>query len=326
MRLLKPEMAVWLFALPVAVLFWWRHFRHKWNARHATSTAGGRPRRTRARRDFAVLTLATLAMATLVGAMMRPQLKREERTPVYAKRDLVLVLDRSISMRARDIRPSRFGRAVAEIRRFLARQPEGIDRVALVAFAGTSVVLSYPTSDVASLDFYLRWLADDQTTLFGTDISGALASALTVVKRDPQAVPPVIVVISDGDDDPARIEAAAAGISHAGIRVHAIGIGSDQGVPMPVATGTGGEEFLRDDEGALLRTRFDERTLRRLATLTGGFYFRSVSGGELAAALDQIASAERPQVAWRTATEFRDLYRVLLGGGLALAVLLGCFL
>jgi len=70
MRLLKPEMAVWLFALPVAVLFWWRHFRHKWNARHATSTAGGRPRRTRARRDFAVLTLATLAMATLVGRVL----------------------------------------------------------------------------------------------------------------------------------------------------------------------------------------------------------------------------------------------------------------
>jgi len=313
-------MGLWLAAIPFALLFWWRHFRYRRQVDIAILGAERTSRRSRPRRDVAVLVSSILSLLLLVGAMTRPQLRREARVPVFARRDLVLVLDRSVSMAARDIRPSRFGRAIAEIRTFLAHKPEGIDRVALVAFAGTSLVLSYPTDDVSSLDFYLQWLRDDHTPLFGTDISGALASALTVIKRDPQAIPPVIVLVSDGDDDAARIEAAARPFAATGIRVHTIGIGSERSVPMPVPTSGGREEFLRDDEGQLLLTRFDERTLQRLARLTGGLYFRSTTGGELAAALDSIASLERPQVAWRTTVDYRDVYRLLLGAVAVAAV------
>jgi Ca-activated chloride channel family protein len=326
MRLLNPAMGLWLLAVPVAALFWWRHFAYKRRAQIAILGGEHLSRRSRPRRDLAVLCLATFTLLLLAAAMTRPQLRREVRLPVFAKRDLVLLLDRSISMAARDVRPSRFGRAIAEIRNFLAHKPDGIDRVALVAFAGTSVVLSYPTDDVASLDFYLQWLRDDHSALFGTDIAGALTSAMTVIRRDPQAVPPVIVVVSDGDDDTARVEAAAAAVTRAGIRVHAIGIGSDRSVPMPVATTGGREEFLRDDDGQLLLTKFDERTLQHLATLTGGLYFRSTSGGELAVALDRIASLERPQVAWRTTVDYRDVYRVLLAAATVAAIACVAFL
>jgi Ca-activated chloride channel homolog len=320
MRLLSPAMGLWLLALPFALLFWWRHLAYRRRAQVVIRGAARMSRRSGPRRDVAVMCLAALSLVLLVGAMTRPQFRREARLPVFAKRDLVLLLDRSISMAARDIRPSRFSRAIAELRNFLAKKPEGIDRVALVAFAGTSVVLSYPTNDVASLDFYLEWLRDDHTPLFGTDISGALVSAMTVIKRDPQAVPPVIVVVSDGDDDTARVETAAAAVTRAGVRIHAIGIGSERSVPMPVATTGGSEEFLRDDDGQLLLTKFDERTLQHLAALTGGQYFRSTTGGELAAALDRIASVERPQVAWRTTVDYRDVYRILLAAATAAAV------
>lgn len=313
MRLLHPDMAVWLLAIPVALFFWWRHFRYKWTWRGPMDGRDAYSRRTRKRRDISVATLASLSVGLLVGAMTRPQIRDEERLPVFARRDLVLVLDRSVSMRARDVQPSRFGRAATEIQNFLERKPDGIDRVALVTFAGTSVVLSYPTDDMASLSFYLAWLRDDETPLFGTDISGALATALAVVKRDRQAVPPVLVIVSDGDDDIARVERAAAAITREGIRVHAIGVGSDGSAPMPVPTGGGREEFLRDDRGDLLTTRFDERTLQRLAALTGGLYFRSLTGDELSSALDRIAAVERPQVAWHTTVDYRDLYRLLLG-------------
>ncbi|MEO6214220.1 MAG: VWA domain-containing protein [Vicinamibacterales bacterium] len=313
MRILRPDMAVWLCAIPIALFFWWRHFRYKWHARGDTESGLGYSRRTRKHRDVTVAALAALSAGLLVAAMMRPQLEDEQRLPVFARRDLVLVLDRSISMRARDVQPSRFGLATIEIEKFLQRKPEGIDRVALVTFAGTSVVLSYPTEDMDSLSFYLDWLREDETPLFGTDIGGALATALAVVKREAQPVPAVLVVVSDGDDDIARVETAAAAITREGIRVHTIGVGSDDSVPMPVPTGGGREEFLRGDTGVLLMTRFDERTLRRLAVLTGGRYFRSQTGGELASMLDQIASAERPQVAWKTTVDYRDVYGLLLG-------------
>ena len=322
MRLLRPEMAGWLFAIPVAVLSWLLHYRYKWRQRTANgadTTSRVLSRRTTARSDVLVLALSVVTLALLAGALMRPQIPAQRRIPTFDRRDLVLILDRSVSMRARDIQPSRFGRAIDEIRTFLRRKPASIDRVALVGFAGTSVVLSYATDDLGSLFFYLDWLREDPTPFFGTDIGAALTSALTAVRRDPQQVPPVFVLISDGDDQGGHLERAAAALTRANIRVHSIGVGSHESVPMPVPTGDGREEFLRDDVGRILTTRFDEGSLQRLATLTSGRYFRSTTGGELLTALESIALEERRQVGWTTRVEYRELYLALLAAAAAVS-------
>jgi Ca-activated chloride channel family protein len=312
-RLLRPDLPVWLFALPVAAICWFIHYWYKWRQRRLAAFGGtALSRRTTLRRDVATLVLSVLTLALIAVAMMRPQVARERRTPTFERRDLIVILDRSASMRARDVLPSRFGRAVQEIQEFLRRKPATIDRVALVAFAGASVVLSYPTDDIGSLSFYLNWAHDDPTPFFGTDIGAALSTALSVARRDRQRLPPVFVVISDGEDQAGRLEPAAATVASNGIRVHCIGIGSDASVPMPVAVSDQREEFLRDDYGQIVTTRFDATTLQRLATLTGGQYFRSVTGGELLSALDSIALEERRQVGWTTATDYRDLYLLVL--------------
>ena len=175
-----------------------------------------------------------MTVALLASAMMRPQIRWERQTPTFERQDLVLILDRSVSMRAQDVLPSRFARAVEEIQLFLRRKPDVIDRVALIGFAAASVVLSYPTDDLGSLFFYLDWVRDDPTPLFGTDIGGALGSALTVVQRDPQRVRPVFVVISDGDDQGRELPRATRALASAGIRVNCIGIGSANDVPIPL--------------------------------------------------------------------------------------------
>jgi Ca-activated chloride channel family protein len=89
---------------------------------------------------------------------------------------------------------------------------------------------------------------------------------------------------------------------------------------MPVATGDGREEYLRNDEGRVLTTRFDERTLERVAAQTGGRYFRSTTGGELRTALEAIAAGERRQTGWRTTVDYRDVYLPLLAAAAALSV------
>ena len=96
------------------------------------------------------------------------------------------------------------------------------------------------------------------------------------------------------------------------MRVHAIGIGSYESVPMPVETADGKEVFLQDDAGQVLMTRFDEATLQRLSGSTGGRYFRSVTGGELRFALETAALAERRRIGWTTTREYRDMYLFLL--------------
>ena len=325
MRFLRPEMAVWLLATPVVVACWILHFQYK-RRQHRRATAGipvsrlRHSRRTSAWRDIATLGLALVTVALLASAMMRPQIRWERQTPTFERQDLVLILDRSVSMRAQDVLPSRFARAVEEIQLFLRRKPDVIDRVALIGFAAASVVLSYPTDDLGSLFFYLDWVRDDPTPLFGTDIGGALGSALTVVQRDPQRVRPVFVVISDGDDQGRELPRATRALASAGIRVNCIGIGSANDVPIPLRVDNGREDFLRDDSGRVLTTRFDESTLRGLAAATGGKYYRSVTGGELRAALDSIAVEARRQIGSTTNIEYRDLYPTLLAAAVALGM------
>jgi Ca-activated chloride channel family protein len=323
MRLLRPELLSWLLALPFAVACWILHYQYKWRQRRRMGGAertSKLSRRSNRGSDVAVLLFSAVTISFLAGALARPQLPLERRTPEFERQDLVLILDRSISMRARDIRPSRFARAAEEITNFLRRKPAAIDRVGLVAFAGTAVVLSYPTADFDALSFYLDWVADDPTTLFGTDIGAALTVALDMSRREPQRIRPMFVVISDGEDHGRELERATAAVQKQGIRVHAIGIGSHESVPMPIATRGGRDELLMDAARRVVMTRFDETTLQRLAALTGGRYFRSTTGGELVSALESIAEAERRQTGWTARIEYRDLYLPLLAGAAAAAI------
>jgi Ca-activated chloride channel homolog len=324
-RLFRPEMWVWLLAIPVVAAAWGIHYRYKWRHRAREAAGPGSTtlsRRTRSRRDIATLLMSLVMVTTLGAAMMRPQLRSEERIPTFERRDLILILDQSISMRARDIAPSRFARATEEIQHFLHARPETFDRVGLIGFAERSIVLSYPTDDMDSLSFYLDWARDDRTPLFGTNISEALISALTASRRERQRLPPTFVVISDGDDQSGELARAVAAVRREGIVVHAIGIGTDQRVPMPVPRDDGRDEWLRDDNGDVLRTRFGENTLRQVAMMTGGTYFRSRTGGELLSALESITVEARRQTGWTTRIEYRELYPILLSIG----AIGGCFL
>jgi Ca-activated chloride channel family protein len=89
---------------------------------------------------------------------------------------------------------------------------------------------------------------------------------------------------------------------------------------MPVSQLDGRDVFLRDDDGQLLTTRFNETTLRMLAEATGGHYVRSTNGSELLEAIEDIAASELRQTGWRTTTEYRDVFGVMLAAAALAAV------
>jgi hypothetical protein len=84
----------------------------------------------------------------------------------------------------------------------------------------------------------------------------------------------------------------------------------------------GRETPLRDDDGRIVRTRFEESTLRQIAAATGGEYVRSTTGNELVKAINDIALSERKIVGWRTTTDYRDLYPEALAAAAAAGVML----
>jgi Ca-activated chloride channel family protein len=132
------------------------------------------------------------------------------------------------------------------------------------------------------------------------------------VRRDPVRTRKVFVLLSDGDDHGARVAAMLDELRKDGVRVHCIGIGTPREMPIPIGISEGVRQYLQDEQGKLVTTRFDPTSLRSIAGLTGGRFFQSTTGHELAPAMEQVVNAERRQVGWRRSNEYRDAHRPAL--------------
>lgn len=327
MRFLDPGQASYLLALPLAASLWLLYVLSKRRFRRRAGfgpVLRGLSRLSGRGGDGLSLAALLLALAAIGVALMRPQLLIERRLPEYERQDLVLLLDRSASMGAQDVPPTRFRRAILEVKNFLREKPEEIDRVGLVGFAGTSLILSHLTRDLDSLFFYLDWIQEDSELHFGTDIGAALASGRELMRKDARPSRKLFLLISDGDDQGQQLARQLAELRDARVKVHCIGVGGEREAPIPVAGADGAVEFLQDEQGALLTTRFDEGGLRDIAAATGGRYFRSRTGQELAAAMQAVARHERRLIGYRSATEYRDVHKLALlaAAGATLLVLL----
>ena len=328
MRFLRPDLLQWWLVVPVILASCALHsrFRRAFRRREAVDRRfAPLSRRSTWRRDAARCGASVIGAAAIVFALMRPQLLVAERVPDYEHQDLIVMLDRSISMHARDVAPSRFARATLELRNLLRNKPEGLDRVGLVGFADSSLVLSYLTADVESILFYLDWLDGESSVLFGTNIGAALESAIDVAKKDDRPTRKRFLIVSDGEDNGSELKRALNRIRDEGYRVDTIGIGSDTPVPIPLAVADAEDAYLKDDFGRRVTTKFEQATLMQVAAATGGRYLRSTTGTELARAIADVVKGDRRIVGWRSSTEYRDVYPVALAVAAAAAAGL-CFL
>jgi Ca-activated chloride channel family protein len=204
-----------------------------------------------------------------------------------------------------------------------------VDRIGLVTFAGSSVITSYLTSDLDNIPFYLDFMEVVPAVTFGTNFGAALKGGLALVEKELELAAregredtsqKVFVFLSDGEDFGQELEIAIQQTIAAGIPVYAIGIGSNRDAPIPLRTGDT-ETLLRDESGAVVSARFDESSLRRIALLTGGSYYRSYTGSELAEVVTGFLESGREIVGQQQVEEPVELYPRLLLGGAALLVL-----
>jgi Ca-activated chloride channel family protein len=222
------------------------------------------------RRLRAVLVLA--AALLLVLALAGPQYGYQWQKVTRHGVDLIIALDCSRSMLAQDIQPTRLSRAKREIVDLLAMLRG--DRVGLVAFSGTAFLQCPLTIDYSAFDLFLNVLTPEYLPLGGSDLAAAVQTSLAAF--NPQSTADkAIIVITDGEHtgrgDP---EAAAQAAQKAGIKLFCIGVGSAEGVPVPM----GGGGFQKDAQGQIVMSRLDEALLTRMAMATGGTYVRSVAG------------------------------------------------
>lgn len=185
--------------------------------------------------------------------------------------DLVVCLDVSRSMLAKDVRPSRLGRAQREIRA-LADRARG-DRVALVLFAGEARLAVPLTQDLGTLASVAE-LADPYVLRRGgTDLGAALAAADEAL-RGTTGAHEAVVLLTDGEDLAQKGLRAARRLADRGIAVHTVGLGSSRGakIAVPADVKGGGETFLRDRAGGEIVTAMDAAGLHAIADATGGTF------------------------------------------------------
>ncbi len=261
-----------------------------------------------------ILTAAALGFAVL--ALARPQfgskLKEVKRTGI----EIMLCVDVSNSMLARDFEPNRLERTKNAIGRLL----EGLqqDQVGLVAFAGDAYVQLPITSDYITARNFVNQLSPDMVSRQGTAIGAAIDLAAGSFSSGSEGSR-VIIVISDGenhDDDPV---AAAVRAKDNGIKVYAIGIGTPEGAPIAV-----GDDFMRDEKGEIVVTRLDEPVLEQLALVTGGAYIRADNNSlGLKEIIDRINKTEKQKLTSMVFEEYNEQYQYLVAVALFLLLLEG---
>jgi Ca-activated chloride channel family protein len=320
MKFLNPGY-LHLFFLLLALLPCWLYFIYRKRQSRRTLGVGQALKRisrfSPLSRDIMRCLLLNLVMAAIILAVAHPQLVQERKVPRPGVLDVVFLLDTSPSMKATDIQPSRLARALEVIGAFSRAKLEH-DRVGLVSFAGASMIISYLTEDANNILYYLDYLKDDTTVSHGTNIGGGLRNGLTVIRKDAELSPEagrnkkLFILLSDGEDNSEELDAAIEAVKAQQVKVHTVGVGSSEDVPIPIAYAQGRPVYLEDDQGKRIMTRFNERSLHWIAEKTGGKFYRSLSGYELDKSFAEIVRKERDVTGFRKVVEYQDFYHGFL--------------
>ena len=209
--------------------------------------------------------------------------------------DVVLAMDASLSMLAEDERPSRLERMKQEIRRFRAASPG--NRVALLAFAGRSYILSPLTADDGAIELFLDNLDPSIVGEAGTALAPTITQGVDLLRAARGAAGRALVILSDGEafDDRAATLAAARAARSAEIEVVTVGFGTEGGATIPVREGVG-IVAKRDAEGQQVVTRYDPALLRDIATAAHGEFIAATEtdkGTRIRQALLQLDQQQR---------------------------------
>ncbi len=234
--------------------------------------------RHRRLKDFLVI----LALACCFVALARPQYGSRWVEVRRKGIDILIAVDTSRSMLARDISPNRLERAKLAIRDFIAKL-DG-DRVGLLPFAGSSYLMCPLTSDYSAFTASLDALDTNIISQGGTDIAAAIAKARSVLANE--ANHKILILVTDGENLEGDVLAAAKEAKNEKMTIFTIGVGTPQGelIPQP---DKGEGNYLRDESGKYVTSKLDEKMLATIAKTTGGI---SVPLGNMGEGFDAVYS------------------------------------
>ena len=315
MTFLHPHLLWLLLLLPVLLLIYvlWRRKQQaslRMPSLHFLDGVGGG---VRVYLRHSVFALRLLALGLIFIALARPQSSSSWSEDRVEGIDIMLTMDISTSMLAMDFQPNRVEAAKEVAMRFVANRPN--DNIGLVVFAGESFTACPLTQDHATLINRLRSMTpgiiEDQTA-----IGSGLATAISRLK-DSKTKSKVIILLTDGANNTGNIspKMAADLAKTFGISIYTIGVGSGAGeAPYPIETPFG--TVVRN-----MPVDLDEPTMRQIAEISGGAYFRATDNESLSAIYKKIDQLEKTKLSTRNYhTTYEEFFIFVLVAALLLLI------
>ncbi|MCH7782988.1 VWA domain-containing protein [candidate division KSB1 bacterium] len=302
----------WL--IPLLAVFFWYAFRKKNEAilRFGSPELMEKLTAVTSRQRQRLKAAALIAgAAIMVAAIARPQIGTRIEEVTREGQDIIVAIDVSASMMAEDISPSRLEKAKHEIGEMIDKL-EG-DRIGLIAFAGEAFVQCPLTLDYGAAKLLLSVINPNLIPLPGTNVSQALIKAIETFEQQ-ERKHKILILITDGEDHVGDIDQYAEAAAREGIVIYTVGIGTPEGVPIPEFDLAGNRiGFRKDSDGQTIVTKLDELTLEKIASTTGGKYFRATpEEAELDRIYAEISSGEKKELGSMQFTQFEDRFQYFL--------------
>lgn len=309
----------WLFLVFIPLIAWYVWKNHTLNATLQISSLKGFEGMQKSYKYYLrhlPFALRMMALALVIVVLARPQSTDKWSNTTTEGIDIVMAMDLSGSMQAQDLKPNRLEAAINVATEFVAGRTD--DKMGLVVFAGESFTQCPLTTDQSVLINLFRAIPDIELE-DGTAIGMGLATAIARIK-DSEAKSKVIILLTDGENNAGEItpETAAEMARTFGIRVYTIGVGTNGSAPFPVQTAFG----IRYQQ---VPVNIDEDLLRKIASDTGGEYFRATNNEALEniyAKIDQLEKTKIEKKEYSKKTEEYWRFAVLALALLLLEVLL----
>ena len=257
--------------------------------------------------------LQQLALIIMIFIIARPQMGAKIETVKKQGVEIIIALDVSNSMLARDIAPSRLDKAKQMLSKLIDQLDN--DKVGLIVFAGDAYTQLPITSDFVSAKMFLSTISPDMVPTQGTAIGRAIAVAMNSFTPD-QSADKAIIVITDAEnheDDAVQMAKEAA---QKGIMVDVIGIGSEQGAPIPI--GGNDTNLRKDNQGNVVITKLNAQLGRDIAKAGDGIYISADNTGSALRALTaEVKKMKKSDIESKVYSEYDEQFQ-----GLAWIVLL----
>ena len=317
---LNPEF-FWLFLLIPIVIGWQIWKRNEQSATLKISSLQGfkTSKSILAKLKPMLFVFRLLALSSLIIAMARPRtVDVSSKTKTTKGIDIVMSVDVSGSMLAKDLKPNRMEALKDVAENFVKARPN--DRIGLVVYASEAYTKSPVTSDKAVVLDAIRSIKYDNVLQDGTGIGMGLTTAINRLK-DSKAKSKIVILMTDGVNNAGFIEPQTASdiAQQYGIKVYTIGIGSNGMADFPYAIAPNGQFLFR-----MMKVEIDESLLRSIAKNTGGKYFRANSNEKLESIYNEINKLETTEIQELKFYDYDEKFRPFaLFAGLLLLVELG---